>query len=58
MRATVVRRSSGYPAAVSSTAAPAPSVVIEPDRGLAPRPSELWTFLHVAMQLLGFDAVA
>jgi lipopolysaccharide transport system permease protein len=40
---------------VSSTAAPPPSVVIEPDRGLAPRLGELWTFRELFYFLMWRD---
>jgi lipopolysaccharide transport system permease protein len=48
-------RSRGYPAAVSTTAAPVPSVVIEPDRGLAPRVGELWAFRELFYFLMWRD---
>jgi lipopolysaccharide transport system permease protein len=45
----------GYPGAVSSTAAPVPSVVIEPDRGLVPHLGELWTFRELFYFLMWRD---
>src|SRR5439155_1762355 len=44
----------GYSGAVS-TAVPAPSVVIEPDRGLAPHLGELWTFRELFYFLMWRD---
>jgi lipopolysaccharide transport system permease protein len=40
---------------VSTTAAPVPSVVIEPDRGLAPRVGELWAFRELFYFLMWRD---
>jgi lipopolysaccharide transport system permease protein len=40
---------------VSSTAAPTPSVVIEPERGLAPHLGELWTFRELFYFLMWRD---
>ena len=45
----------GYPGAVSSTASPVPSVVIEPDRGLTPHLGELWAFRELFYFLMWRD---
>jgi lipopolysaccharide transport system permease protein len=51
----VARGAGGYPEVVSSTAAPVPGVLIEPERGHALRLGELWAFRELFYFLMWRD---